>query len=60
MDNEKLLIVQQIHARLARLEDMREDMRINSEDTDLVDLEMKSLREKLKDILNNKPLIGAT
>lgn len=45
--------VQEIYGRLASLEDDREEKLIKGESTETVDIELKFLRDRLKDILNN-------
>lgn len=49
---EKLKMVQNIYRRLAQLADEREVARLNDLPTELIDHEMKHLREELKTILN--------
>jgi len=58
---ERIKLVQQIYARLARLEDSREEARIRNEPTDQIDSEMKALRLKLQDVMNSVcPVIRST
>lgn len=46
-------ILQQIYARLARLEEDREVARLADQDVSAIDSEMKSLRIKLQDVMNS-------
>ena len=58
---ERTKLLQQIYARLARLEDSREEARIRNEPTDQIDSEMKALRLKLQDVMNSVcPVIRGT
>jgi len=50
---ERTKLLQQIYARLARLEDSREEARIKNESTEQIDLEMKELRIKLQNTMNS-------
>jgi hypothetical protein len=50
---ERIKLIQQIYARLGRLEDSREEARINNKSTEMFDVEMKALRLKLQDIMNS-------
>jgi len=47
-------IIQQIYTKLAQLEDLREEQRINDLPTDKVDAELKELRSKLQIVMNSK------
>lgn len=49
----RTLILQKIYARLARLEDDREVARLSQKDTDAIDSEMKTLRNKLQELMNS-------
>jgi hypothetical protein len=44
--------IQTIYARLARLEDRREELIVKDEDTSYIVQELKALRETLADIMN--------
>ncbi len=46
-------IIQQIYARLARLESDREEARLAGKDVAAIDMEMTSLRLKLQDVMNS-------
>jgi hypothetical protein len=46
-------VIQTIYARLARLEDRREELIINDQDTSFIVQELKATRETLADIMNN-------
>lgn len=51
-------ILQQIYARLARLEEDREVARLDNRDVKSIDDEMTSLRKKLQEVMNSPcPLI---
>jgi uncharacterized membrane protein YjjP (DUF1212 family) len=50
---ERLKLVQQIYARLARLEDSMEEARIADRPIDEIEKEMKALRLKLQDVMNS-------
>jgi hypothetical protein len=50
---ERTKLLQQIYARLARLEDSREEARIKNESTEQIDVEMKELRIKLQTVMNS-------
>jgi hypothetical protein len=50
---ERTKLLQQIYARLARLEDSREEARIKNEPTEQIDVEMKELRIKLQTVMNS-------
>jgi hypothetical protein len=50
---ERTKLLQQIYARLARLEDSREETRIKNESTEQIDVEMKELRIKLQTVMNS-------
>ena len=55
MDTKSRLDLLTIYSRLARLEDEREDIRINSDSTDrlnMIDVEMDELRKKLEIAMN--------
>ena len=49
---ERTDVLQQIYARLSRLEDLREETRINDGLTETIDIEIKSLRDKLQNTMN--------
>lgn len=53
MSYDKARVIQQIHARLASLEEDREQARLDDRSTDLIDVEMKELRIKLQDVMNS-------
>jgi hypothetical protein len=53
MDNEKLLKIKQIHERLSKLEDLREERLIEGLETFDIDLEMSELRSMLESIMND-------
>ena len=46
-------ILQQIYARLARLEEDREVARLADQDIKLIDDEMNALRKKLQEVMNS-------
>ena len=46
-------ILQQIYARLARLEEDREVARLADKDTSAIDSEMTALRHKLQNVMNS-------
>ena len=53
---ERLKLLQKLYAKLARLEDTREEIRIKGEcDEQIVqiDIEMKALRLKVQDVMNS-------
>ena len=50
---ERTKLLQQIYARLARLEDAREVARLSDQATEDIDVEMKELRIKLQNIMNS-------
>ena len=47
------VILQQIYARLARLEEDREVARLADKDVKAIDDEMTALRKKLQDVMNS-------
>ena len=47
------VILQQIYARLARLEEDREVARLAEKETKAIDDEMTALRKKLQDVMNS-------
>lgn len=49
----RTLLLQQIYARLARLEEDREVSRLEDKDIKHIDEEMKALRLKLQEIMNS-------
>ena len=50
---ERLKLIQQIYARLASLEDQREEARLAERDCSSLDEEMKHLRIKLQNVMNS-------
>ena len=50
---ERTKLLQQIYARLARLEDAREVARLSNQVTEDIDVEMKELRIKLQNVMNS-------
>ena len=49
---ERLKLIQQIYQRLADLEQHREEFKTYPQTVDMCDLEMKALRIKLQEVMN--------
>lgn len=49
----KAKLIRQIHSRLGRLEDNREIARLGGTETDDIDVEITSLRVRLKEVMNS-------